>query len=95
MTPTDLHDTITDVPGLAVGHFTHADRATGCTVILCPQGAVAGVRDHAVGIDRKILGGLLAERATQIGHHIRAALAAVGADDRHAGYRCLRRQFGG
>jgi L-aminopeptidase/D-esterase-like protein len=38
-----LHDAITDVAGLAVGHFTHPQRATGCTVVLCPQGAVAGV----------------------------------------------------
>ena len=36
-------DTLTDVAGLSVGHFTHPQRATGCTVILCPQGAVAGV----------------------------------------------------
>jgi L-aminopeptidase/D-esterase-like protein len=43
MTQAELHDTITDVQGLAVGHFTHAERATGCTVVLCPQGAVAGV----------------------------------------------------
>jgi L-aminopeptidase/D-esterase-like protein len=43
MTTTDLHDSITDVPGVAVGHFTHPQRATGCTVLLCPQGAVAGV----------------------------------------------------
>jgi L-aminopeptidase/D-esterase-like protein len=39
----DLQDTITDVTGLAVGHFTHPQRATGCTVVLCPRGAVAGV----------------------------------------------------
>ena len=39
----DLHDAITDVAGLAVGHFTHPQRATGCTVVLCPQGATAGV----------------------------------------------------
>ena len=39
----ELHDAITDVAGLAVGHFTHAERATGCTVVLCPHGAVAGV----------------------------------------------------
>jgi len=37
------HDDITDVAGLAVGHFTHPRRATGCTVVLCPSGAVAGV----------------------------------------------------
>lgn len=34
---------ITDVPGLAVGHHTLATRATGCTVVLCPEGAVCGV----------------------------------------------------
>jgi L-aminopeptidase/D-esterase-like protein len=38
-----LQDTMTDVQGLAVGHFTHPERATGCTVVLCRQGAVAGV----------------------------------------------------
>ena len=39
----ELHDALTDVAGLAVGHFTHPDRATGCSVVLCPQGAVCGV----------------------------------------------------
>jgi len=34
---------ITDIAGLAVGHFTDARRPTGCSVLLCPQGAVAGV----------------------------------------------------
>jgi L-aminopeptidase/D-esterase-like protein len=34
---------ITDVAGIRVGHFTDARRPTGCTVILCEQGAVAGV----------------------------------------------------
>ena len=38
MTPT-----LTSLPGLSVGHFTHPDRPTGCTVVLCPQGVVAGV----------------------------------------------------
>jgi L-aminopeptidase/D-esterase-like protein len=42
----DLADTITDVAGLAVGHFTHPQRATGCSVLLCPQGAVAGVDER-------------------------------------------------
>jgi len=35
--------TLTDVAGLRVGHFTDARRPTGCTVILTPEGAVAGV----------------------------------------------------
>lgn len=34
---------LTDVTGLAVGHHTLAARPTGCTVVLCPQGAVCGV----------------------------------------------------
>ena len=34
---------ITDVRGLLVGHFTDPRRPTGCSVILTPQGAVAGV----------------------------------------------------
>jgi L-aminopeptidase/D-esterase-like protein len=36
--------TLRDVPGLRVGHWTDADRQTGCTVVLAPDaGAVAGV----------------------------------------------------
>lgn len=34
---------ITDVLGIKVGHYTDKKAATGCTVILCEQGAVAGV----------------------------------------------------
>ena len=30
-------------PGFAVGHFTDLDHATGCSVVLCPEGAVGGV----------------------------------------------------
>jgi L-aminopeptidase/D-esterase-like protein len=35
--------TITDVTGIKVGHFTLKTRSTGCTAILCEDGAVAGV----------------------------------------------------
>ncbi len=34
---------ITDVPGLKAGHYTLTERPTGCTVVLCEKGAVAGV----------------------------------------------------
>jgi L-aminopeptidase/D-esterase-like protein len=34
---------ITDVPGIEVGHFTDSRRPTGCTVIIARDGAVAGV----------------------------------------------------
>jgi L-aminopeptidase/D-esterase-like protein len=34
---------ITDVPGLKVGHYTLTERPTGCTVLICEKGATAGV----------------------------------------------------
>lgn len=34
---------ITDIPGLEVGHWTDEESKTGCTVVLCRAGAVAGV----------------------------------------------------
>jgi L-aminopeptidase/D-esterase-like protein len=34
---------ITDVPGIEVGHAQNDEALTGCTVILCRKGAVAGV----------------------------------------------------
>lgn len=34
---------ITDVDGIKVGHYTAKDRPTGCTVILCENGAICGV----------------------------------------------------
>lgn len=34
---------LTAVPGISVGHHTHTDWMTGCTVILCPAGTVGGV----------------------------------------------------
>ncbi len=38
-----LNDTLTRIPGVAVGHTTDAVAVTGCTVILCPEGTVGGV----------------------------------------------------
>lgn len=38
-----MHDDITDVPGIRVGHNTNLEAATGCTVILCETPAVGGV----------------------------------------------------
>ncbi len=34
---------ITDIHGIEVGHYTNKSGGTGCTVIVCPEGAVAGV----------------------------------------------------
>lgn len=35
--------TLTNVPGIKVGHFTSQQRPTGCTVVLCESGATAAV----------------------------------------------------
>src|SRR5215207_6094857 len=38
-----LDGSIADIPGIRVGHWTDLDAATGCTVVLCESGALAGV----------------------------------------------------
>jgi L-aminopeptidase/D-esterase-like protein len=38
-----MSGSITDVPGIEVGHAQHPSGITGCTVILCRAGAVPGV----------------------------------------------------
>lgn len=45
MTTSQLNSkgSITDVAGIKVGHFTDSRRPTGCTVILCEEGATGGV----------------------------------------------------
>jgi L-aminopeptidase/D-esterase-like protein len=48
---------ITDVPGVLVGHATDLDHLTGCTVVVCAQGAVAGAA---------VLGGAPGTRETDL-----------------------------
>ena len=38
-----MHDDITDVPGIRVGHDTDLEAATGCTVLLLDVPAIGGV----------------------------------------------------
>ena len=38
-----MYNAITDVAGIRVGHYTNKEGITGCTVILCGGGAIAGV----------------------------------------------------
>ncbi len=38
-----MYNAITDVPGIRVGHWTDLKAATGCTVVLCEEGVVAGI----------------------------------------------------
>ncbi|MGD9057307.1 MAG: P1 family peptidase [Desulfobacterales bacterium] len=37
------HNGLTDVAGIEVGHYTHADAASGVTVVICAEGAATGV----------------------------------------------------
>src|SRR5437870_10166542 len=37
-----VNSSITAIPGIRVGHWTDLEAATGCTVVLCEDGAVAG-----------------------------------------------------
>jgi L-aminopeptidase/D-esterase-like protein len=38
-----MDKSITDVPGIKVGHAQNIEAGTGCTVIICEEGAVTGV----------------------------------------------------
>jgi L-aminopeptidase/D-esterase-like protein len=38
-----LNNSITDVPGIKVGHAQNEEALTGCTVLLCEDGAVGGI----------------------------------------------------
>jgi L-aminopeptidase/D-esterase-like protein len=43
LTNAPVNTTITGVPGIEAGHYTDLANATGCTVLLCREGAVGGV----------------------------------------------------
>ena len=45
----DLSNTIVDVPGIKIGHSTNLKAVTGCTVVLCEKGAVAGIDQRGGG----------------------------------------------
>ncbi len=40
---TMTNQTLTAIDGIQVGHATDTDARTGCTVVICPEGATAGV----------------------------------------------------
>ena len=44
-----LTNSIVDVPGIKIGHSTDLEAITGCTVVLCEKGAVAGVDQRGGG----------------------------------------------
>ena len=70
-----LQNSITDVPGIRVGHAQNMEGLTGCTVVLCEEGAVGGVDQR---------GGAPGTRETDLLHpahlveHVNAVLLAGG-----------------
>lgn len=42
-TDNELYHNVTDVPGILLGQVSDYEALTGCTVVLCPKGAVGGV----------------------------------------------------
>src|SRR5438874_4550770 len=56
-----MHDDLTDIPGIRVGHSTNLEAATGCTVILCDTSAIGGV---------DVRGGAPATRETDLLHSL-------------------------
>lgn len=44
-----LHNAITDIPGIKVGHAQDFEAITGCTVIICEDGAIPGVDQRGGG----------------------------------------------
>ncbi|NIM92742.1 MAG: peptidase S58 family protein [Anaerolineales bacterium] len=66
-----LQNSITDVPGIRVGHAHDAEALTGCTVVLCEGGAVGGVDQR---------GGAPGTRETELlrpMHHVQEVQAVV------------------
>lgn len=56
---------ITAVPGVRVGHWTDADAATGCTVVLLPEGTVASAEVRGGAPATRELALLAPERTVQ------------------------------
>ncbi len=70
-----MHDDITDISGIRVGHDTNLEAGTGCTVVLCDTPAVGGV---------DVRGGAPATRETELLHplhmveHVNAVVLTGG-----------------
>ncbi len=65
-----VNDTLTALPGLRVGHWTDPQGATGCTVVLVPQGARASVAVQGMAPGSRELALLDPERTVDRVHAI-------------------------
>jgi L-aminopeptidase/D-esterase-like protein len=66
---------LTDIPGIRVGHVTDEDALTGCTVILCERGAVGGVDIRGGAAGTRDLGPL---DPSHIAPHVHAIMLSGG-----------------
>jgi L-aminopeptidase/D-esterase-like protein len=66
---------LTDIPGIRVGHMTDEEALTGCTVILCEQGAVGAVDIRGGATGTRDLGPL---DPAHIAPHVHAILLGGG-----------------
>jgi L-aminopeptidase/D-esterase-like protein len=66
---------LTDVPGLKVGHYTDPRRPTGCTVVLCEDGAVCGVDVRGGAPGTRVTDLLRSENTVE---HVHAVLLTGG-----------------
>jgi L-aminopeptidase/D-esterase-like protein len=66
---------LTEIPGIRVGHATDARALTGCTVILCEQGAVGGMDIRGGATGTRDLGPL---DPSHIAPHVHAILLSGG-----------------
>jgi L-aminopeptidase/D-esterase-like protein len=71
----ELLSSLTDIPGIRVGHVTDEDALTGCTVILCERGAVGGVDIRGGATGTRDLGPL---DPSHIAPHVHAILLGGG-----------------
>lgn len=65
-----MNGTLTDVPHLLVGHYTDLEGATGCTVVLTPEGARAGVDVRGAAPGSRELAPLHPGRLVQVIHAV-------------------------
>ena len=65
-----VNSTLTAVPGIRVGHWTHASGSTGCTAVLTGGGAVAGVDVRGGGPGTRETDLLRPEASVEIVHAV-------------------------
>jgi len=65
-----MNDSITDVPGIKVGHVQNREAATGCTVVLLGNGAVTGVDVRGGGPGTREISAMDPVNAAQEAHAV-------------------------